>query len=241
VADGSIPSAIGAFNPLIFFEQILTNPTKLAKATAEISEFFSDLAAGTLPAVSWIVTEAAVCEHPPAPPDMGQLFAGVVVQSLMASSAWDSTALFLTYDEGGGFFEHVPPVILEHVPANLPDAGSAVGPAFRVPMIIVSPWVPPGTVFKPVIDHTSVLQIIESNFSTASAPVFLPTIDSNRRRLNHLSSAFNFKQKPILPHLPSVQKLFYQADDLILTLNAQRTIADCSTTLPTWLPQLLGV
>jgi phospholipase C len=130
---------------------------------------------------------------------------------------------------------------LERVPASLPDAGSAVGPAFRVPMIVVSPWTPPGTVFKPVIDHTSILQFVESNFSTATAPVFLPTIDSSRRKLNHLSKAFNFNQRPILPHLPSVQKLFYKADDLILTLNAQRTIADCSTTLPTWLPQLLGV
>jgi phospholipase C len=75
VADGSAPSAIGAFNPLIFFQSILTNAQKLARATADISGFFADLQAGTLPAVSWIVTEATVSEHPPAPPDMGQLLA----------------------------------------------------------------------------------------------------------------------------------------------------------------------
>src|SRR3984885_948433 len=101
VADGSVPSAIGAFNPLIFFSSIQKSPAKLAKATAEIAEFFADLKAGTLPAVSWIVTEATVCEHPPAPPDLGQLFAARVVEELMNSSAWESTALFLTYDEGG--------------------------------------------------------------------------------------------------------------------------------------------
>jgi len=70
VADGSIPSVIGAFNPLIFFKQFLDNPARLAQATTDFSEFVTDCAAGTLPAVSWIVTEAVVCEHPPAPPDM---------------------------------------------------------------------------------------------------------------------------------------------------------------------------
>ena len=89
VADGSVPSAIGAFNPLIFFSQMQKNPIKLAKATAEIADFFADLKVGTLPAVSWIVTEATVCEHPPAPPDMGQLFAARVVEELMNSSAWN--------------------------------------------------------------------------------------------------------------------------------------------------------
>ena len=65
VADGSVPSAIGAFNPLIFFAQFLESPARLARATADFSEFIVDLAAGTLPAVSWIVTEAVVSEHPP--------------------------------------------------------------------------------------------------------------------------------------------------------------------------------
>ena len=126
----------------------------LAKAAADISEFFADLTAGTLPAVSWIVTEAVVSEHPPAPPDMGQLLAARVVQGLMESSAWDSMVLFHTYDEGGGFFEHVSPKILEYVPGNLADGGAAVGPAFRVPLIVVSPWASTGTVFKGTLDHT---------------------------------------------------------------------------------------
>ena len=51
------------------------------------------------------MTEAAVCEHPPAPLDMGQLLATRIVQELMGLSAWESTAMFVTYDEGGGFFE----------------------------------------------------------------------------------------------------------------------------------------
>jgi phospholipase C len=241
VADGSVPSAIGAFNPLIFFPSILTSPTKLARATADIGEFFADLAAGTLPAVSWIVTEAVVSEHPPAPPDMGQLLAARVVEELMASSAWDSSVLFLTYDEGGGFFDHVAPTILENVPAGLPDAGWAVGPGFRVPLFIVSPWARRGTVYKPVCDHTSILQFVERTFSTKSNPVFLPAIDQNRRGLYSLAHAFDFTQTPNSPMLPTAKQLFGKARQEVLTLNLDHTLAGCSTTLPDWLAPLLGV
>src|SRR5580700_6003648 len=204
VADGSVPSVIGAFNPLIFFSQFLDNPKRLATATTDFSGFIADLAAGTLPAVSWIVTEATVSEHPPAPPDMGQLLAARVVEQLMASSAWESTALFLTYDEGGGFFEHVPPDVLEFVPGGLPDAGMAVGPAFRVPLIAVSPWVQPGTVYKSTTDHTSVLQFIERTFSTSANPLSLSTIDPARRELDDLTGIFDFTQQPIAPAMPTV-------------------------------------
>ncbi|HEY1963148.1 MAG TPA: alkaline phosphatase family protein [Rhizomicrobium sp.] len=241
VADGSAPSAIGAFNPLIFFQSILANPQKLARATADISEFFADLAAGTLPAVSWIITEATVSEHPPAPPDMGQLLAARVVEELMGSSAWDSSVLFLTYDEGGGYFDHVPPTILEHVPAGLPQAGSAVGPAFRVPLFIVSPWAPRGAVFKQPLDHTSILQFVEHTFSTRSKPIHLPTIAANRRQLNHLHRAFDFLQPANNPGLPTVKHLLPFAKEQLLILNADHTVASCSTTAPAWLAALLGV
>jgi phospholipase C len=199
------------------------------------------LAAGTLPAVSWIVTEAVVSEHPPAPPDMGQLLVARVVEALMASSAWESTALFVTYDEGGGYFDHVAPKILEYVPAGLPDAGLAVGPAFRVPLIAVSPWSRPGTVFKGTIDHTSILQFIERTFSTPAQPVHLSTIDPARRELDDLSAIFDFTQAPIAPALPTVGQLWPQADKTVLMLNLERTLASCSSTAPQWLDSLLGV
>jgi phospholipase C len=241
VADGSVPSTIGAFNPLIFFKSILENPKKLARATTDISEFFADLAAGTLPAVSWIVTEATVSEHPPAPPDMGQLLAARVVEELMASSAWDSTALFLAYDEGGGYFDHVPPTILEQVPAKLPSAGDAVGPGFRVPLFIVSPWAPRDTVFKQTLDHTSILQFIEETFSTKGKPIHLPTIHHRRRELNNLKHAFDFKQAANNPNLPTPKQLFRYAKEQVLVLNAHHTVASCATTAPDWLLPLLGI
>jgi phospholipase C len=235
--DGSIPSAVGAFNPLVFFKQFQDNPSRLAQATADFSEFASDLAAGKLPAVSWIITEAIVSEHPPAPPDLGQLFVAKVVQQLMSSSAWSSSALFVTYDEGGGYFEHVPPQILEDVPGALLDAGLAVGPGFRVPLTIVSPFAPPNNVFKGVMDHTCILQFIERNFSTAANPVTLPTITAARRDLADLTGAFDFTQAANTPSLPTAQDLYGQARKVILDPN---TPDGCSTDLPAWLLQLLG-
>jgi phospholipase C len=163
------------------------------------------------------------------------------VQELMASSAWDSTALFLTYDEGGGFFDHVPPPILEYVPAQLPDAGMAVGPAFRVPLIAVSPWARPGSVFKGTIDHTSILQFIERTFSTNAQPVQLPTIAPSRRELDDLTGIFDFTQAPISPSLPTPAQLWPLADQTLLTLNLPRTVASCSLTAPSWLESLLGI
>jgi phospholipase C len=172
---------------------------------------------------------------------MGQLLAARVVQELMASSAWESTALFVTYDEGGGFFDHVPPAILEYVPAGLPNGGLAVGPAFRVPLTIVSPWVPANTVFSEVLDHTSILQFIERTFSTAAQPIQLSTIAPGRRKLADLTAAFNFNQPPNIPSLPTPAQLYPYAQQTILTLNLERTLASCSTSIPSWLPSLLGV
>ena len=159
----------------------------------------------------------------------------------MASSAWESTALFLTYDEGGGFFEHVPPDVLEFVPGGLPDPGMAVGPAFRVPLIAVSPWVQPGTVYKSTTDHTSVLQFIERTFSTSANPLSLSTIDPARRELDDLTGMFDFTQQPIAPAMPTVAQLWPAADQTLLTLNLTRTLASCSVTAPQWLESLLGV
>lgn len=237
VAEGSVPTTIGAFNPLIFFSQFQGKSNRLAQATADFSEFASDLAAGNLPAVSWIVTEVSVSEHPPAPPDLGQLLVAKVVEDLMASSAWSSTALFVTYDEGGGFFDHVPPMILESVPAGLPNTELAIGPGFRVPMTIVSPYAPPNTVYKGVVDHTSILQFIERTFSTAATPVNLPTIAAARRELDDLTLAFDFTQALNTPTtLPTAVQLYDQVKATILTVGD-----GCSIAIPSWVPTLLGV
>jgi phospholipase C len=73
-------------------------------------DFAADVAAGTLPSVSWIMSPLAECEHPAAPPEFGEYLVQQVLTTLVANpDVWASTALFIVYDENGGFFDHVPP------------------------------------------------------------------------------------------------------------------------------------
>ena len=110
------------------------------------------------------------------------------------------------------------------VPGGLPDGGLAVGPGFRVPLIVASPWVEPGSVLHGTYDHTSILQFIERNYSTTANPVHLPTISPARRRLDDLTQVFNFAQQPIAPALPSAVQLFAKARQTVLTLDLGRTL-----------------
>jgi phospholipase C len=110
-----------------------------------------------------------------------------------------------------------------------------------VPLFIVSPYSKTGTVFKSVIDHTSILQFVERTFSTKSKPIYLPTIAPGRRGLHKLQNAFDFTQTPVAPSLPTPAELYAKAKNEVLVLNADGTVASCSTTAPKWLPQLLGV
>jgi hypothetical protein len=96
-------------------------------------------------------------------------------------------------------------------------------------------------VFKDTIDHTSILQFVETTFSTKTKPIYLPTIAPERRSLNKLKAAFDFNQTPVAPSLPTAAELYAKASNEVLVLNADGTVASCATTAPTWLPQLLGV
>jgi phospholipase C len=241
VADGNVPSPIGAFNPLVFFQKHIAPPDQ--RVFFDISTFLAQAAAGTLPNVSWIITEAVVSEHPPAPPDMGQALVARVLQALMGGPKWSSTALFLTYDEGGGFWDHVAPTILElDTPADHPwstalnkgtllttfaDDGQEVGPAFRVPLIAVSPWVKQGTIFSSPADHTSVLRFLEWRFGLDP----LVTIAPGRRvGLSDLVSLFDFTQTS--PDTSS--------RGLPTVVDISAALTQCPVAIPEWLPPLIG-
>ncbi len=120
-------------------------------------DYQKDLDAGTLPQVSFLITESLISEHPPADIQMGQHSMSEVINALMASKLWQSSALFFTYDEGGGFFDHVPPPQVD-----------AYGMGFRVPMLVVSPWARRGYVSGQLYEHSSVLKFIERRFGLPS-------------------------------------------------------------------------
>ncbi|MFF4040071.1 phosphocholine-specific phospholipase C [Streptomyces sp. NPDC001816] len=154
----------------------------------------ADVLAGTLPQVSWVVPNQAFSEHPYAPPGDGAHFVSLVYQALAADQdVFDSTVLFLNYDENDGYFDHVPP------PA--PPAGTAgeflngvpYGFGFRVPMLVISPWTRGGWVSSEVFEHTSVLRFLETWTAAIGKPAKCPNISDWRRRVSgDLTGVFDF-------------------------------------------------
>lgn len=135
--------------------------------------FFSDLDAGTLPSVVWFDPTwdwaggvDATDEHPHADIQQGQAWVREIITRVMASPMWARTAIVLTYDEHGGFYDHVAPPEAcppdDLVPAGA-DHFDRLG--FRVPLVVVSPWSKPHYVSQKVTDLTSVLRLVEARYS----------------------------------------------------------------------------
>ncbi len=146
------------------------------------TQLMADLRSGDLPAFAFIepryqgTGETRQDEHPPGTPQSGERFVEGIVRALMASPAWSSSALFINYDEHGGFADHVPPPEAcapdDHAPFDnrfMPTAdGSFRRYGFRVPFIVVSPYAKRGYVSHTVYDHASVLRFIEARFGLAA-------------------------------------------------------------------------
>ncbi|WP_084581856.1 phosphocholine-specific phospholipase C [Sphingomonas azotifigens] len=175
-----------------------------------VEAFRRDIAAGTLPQVSWIVTAADLSEHPTAEPAKGEHVTAKLIEALVDHpEVFASTVFILNYDEAGGFFDHMPPPVPpvgryrghSTVPidgetkdyAGTSQAGGdahPIGLGIRTPAILVSPWSRGGQVNSQLFDHTSVLQFMERCFGVAE-----PNISSWRRSVcGDLTSAFDFAQ-----------------------------------------------
>ncbi|WP_405626684.1 phosphocholine-specific phospholipase C [Streptomyces sp. NBC_01396] len=154
----------------------------------------ADVLAGTLPQVSWVVANQAFSEHPFAPPGDGAHFVDLVYRALAADSdVFDSTVLFLNYDENDGCFDHVPPPVPPAGTAGEFLDGVPYGLGFRVPMIVISPWTRGGWVSSEVFDHTSVLRFLETWTAALGKPATCPNISAWRRKVSgDLTGAFDF-------------------------------------------------
>jgi phospholipase C len=152
---GSLPP-YSHYNALNFFKKWNSDPRLQFKE----KDYNEDLLTGTLPQVSFLITEGGISEHPPDNILKGQQKMAQVIQALMDSSAWKNSVLFLTFDEGGGFFDHVSPPQVD-----------AYGLGFRVPMLIISPYARRGYVSGELYEHNSILKFIERRFG-------LPTLAS---------------------------------------------------------------
>jgi phospholipase C len=211
-------SALGIFdNVLNFFQAYKTNSALGALAFDPVypNDFVADLRNEELPQVSWINASLVQTEHPGySSAKIGEF----VVENLLRRlknhpKTWKSTALFVTWDENGGFFDHVPPPVPPPgtpgeyltVPDVTGDDGGITGPiglGFRVPMLIMSPFTRGGFLCSDTFDHTSILRFLESRFG-----VEVPNLSEWRRATTgDLTSAFNFiKKEPLGAELPNVK------------------------------------
>ena len=136
-----------------------------------------------MPAVSWLLPPEPDSEHPPESMCEGENWTVNVLKAVMQGPDWYSTAVFITWDDFGGFYDHV-------APPQVDEFG--LGP--RVPLLIISPYSKPGYVSHTVYDHTSILKFVETRYG-------LPALTSRDAWANAMLDSFDFDQPPRLPML----------------------------------------
>lgn len=166
----------------------------------DLSNFFTAAKTNTLPNVSWVIPDIADSEHPPALVSRGQSYVTNVVNTVMHSKAWNSTAIFLSWDDWGGFYDHV-----------VPPTVDSMGYGLRVPGIVISPYARKGYIDHQTLSHDAYLKFIEDDFlggrrldpRTDGRPDSRPVVRENVAILGNLLKDFNFKQKPRTPMILS--------------------------------------
>jgi phospholipase C len=166
-----------------------------------IARFYEGLAAGELPPVVWLDPNFAGAgrndEHPPNNAQVGQAFVREIVDNVLRSPLWGRLALIITYDEHGGFYDHVPPPEAcppndfpsDRRPTDEPGEFDRLG--FRVPLVVVSPYARAGYVSDRVTDHASILRLVETRF-------LLPALTGRDANAWPLLDMFDFDAPPFM-------------------------------------------
>ena len=189
------------WNPLPAFEDV--HQDGQLRDVQTVGRFYRDAARGTLPSVSWIVPNHADSEHPPASIAAGQAWVTGLIDAAMRSRDWDSTAIFLAWDDWGGFYDHVIP----------PDVDGA-GYGLRVPGLVISPYAKRGFIDHQTLSFDAYLRFIEDDFlggqrldpATDGRPDSRPDVRELAPQLGNLVADFDFSRPPrpplILPPYP---------------------------------------
>ena len=192
----------GIFNPLPYFDTV-KNDGQL-KNIQSVDRFYAAAKAGLLPAVSWVVPSVEVSEHPPSPVSFGESYVTSLINAVMNGGDWASTAIFLAWDDWGGFYDHV-----------VPPTVDANGYGLRVPGIVISPYARHGLIDHQVLSFDAYDKFIEDDFlngirldpATDGRPDPRPDVRENVGILGNLASDFDFNQLPraadILPVHPA--------------------------------------
>ena len=196
------PTTPGIWNPLPSFTDV-SQDGQLGNIQT-LSNFFTAAKNGTLPAVSWIDPNGQVSEHPPALVSAGQTYVTGLVNALMQSPDWSSTAIFLSWDDWGGLYDHVVPPVVDNN-----------GFGLRVPGIVISPYAKQGLIDHQTLSHDAYSKFIEDDFldsarldpATDGRPDPRPDVREDNPILGNLAADFDFTQTPrppmILPVHPA--------------------------------------
>jgi phospholipase C len=148
---------------------------------APSAQFAADAQNGRLAAMSWLFPPSPWTEHPPESVCEGENWTVQQVNAVMQGPDWNSTAVFLTYDDFGGFYDHVPPPQLDVF---------GLGP--RVPLLIISPFAKAGYISHTVYEHSSILKFVETRYQ-------LPAITARDGKASDMLDSFDFTQQPQPP------------------------------------------
>jgi phospholipase C len=183
-----------AWNPLPFFDTVSENG-QLGNIQT-VDHFIEAAREGTLPEIAWIVPSAELSEQPPASVKAGMNYVTHLINAAMTGPDWDSTAMFLTWDDWGGFYDHVaPPRIDEN------------GFGLRVPGLVISPWAKPGYVDHQTLSFDAYAKFIEDTFlggarldsATDGRADPRPSVRDASPAVGDLMKAFDFEQIPRAP------------------------------------------
>jgi len=188
------PQTPGIWNPLPSFTDVAQD--RQEHNIQPLSSFFKAAGRGALPAVSWVVPNSRDSEHPPASVSAGQAYVTRLINSLMRSPDWKSTAIFLSWDDWGGFYDSVVPPYVD-----------PYGYGLRVPGLVISPYARRGYIDHQILSHDAYNKFIEDDFlggqrlnpMTDGRPDPRPDVRESIPLLGNLISDFNFHQRPRPP------------------------------------------
>src|SRR5579875_130463 len=187
---------MGIWNPLPLFGDVQSDHQE--HNIESLPDYFSAAKGGTLPAVSWITPSQPDSEHPPASVHQGQAYTTAIINAAMKSPDWDSTAIFLAWDDWGGFYDSaVPPKVDQN------------GYGLRVPAMVISPYAKRGYIDHQTLSSDAYLKFIEDDFlngarlnpKTDGRPDRRPDVREDEPILGNLDADFDFSQTPRPPVL----------------------------------------
>jgi phospholipase C len=225
----------GIWNPLPYFDTV-KNDGELGNIQP-ITNFLKQAEAGTLPAVSWVVPSADVSEHPPGLVTAGQSYVTALINAVMAGPNWKDCAIFIAWDDWGGFYDHVPPVSID-----------VNGYGLRVPGLVISPFAKRGYIDHQTLSFDAYVKFIEDLFldrqrldpATDGRPDPRPYVREKAPELGDLSADFDFfgqlpRPPMILPVHPSTALLSSRpAEQIALSIDAPQPQNRPVTTLTGW-------